>query len=153
MGGGIRWGPNGPEAMRAASKAASDAAGTLRGGADCAGPIGGVASALPGGKASGAASAFSASWTNTFTGWCTEADQYAANLAKAAENYRAGRHGAPLPAPLKPLPPGCEGRADGYLSDVKRWNTGQLDKIFRTVQQRLQILTHSGDDDGKRGSH
>ncbi|WP_409462444.1 alpha/beta hydrolase [Amycolatopsis sp. GA6-003] len=35
------------------------------------------------------------------------------------------------------------------LSDVKRWNTGQLDEIFKTVQQRLQILTHSGDDFGK----
>lgn len=79
-----------PEAMRAAGKAASDAAGALRGGADCAGPVGGVASALPGGKAASAASEFSASWTNTFIGWCAEADQYAADLAKAAENYRAG---------------------------------------------------------------
>jgi hypothetical protein len=35
------------------------------------------------------------------------------------------------------------------LSDVKRWNTGQLDEIFRTVQQRLQVLIHSGDDYGK----
>lgn len=32
------------------------------------------------------------------------------------------------------------------LSDVKRWNTGQLDEIAHTMQQRLQILTHSGDD-------
>jgi hypothetical protein len=35
------------------------------------------------------------------------------------------------------------------LSDVKRWNTGQLDEIAHTMQQRLQILTHSGDDFGK----
>ncbi|RJQ82678.1 alpha/beta hydrolase [Amycolatopsis panacis] len=35
------------------------------------------------------------------------------------------------------------------VSDVKRWNIGQLDEIFRTVQQRLQVLTHSGDDYGK----
>ncbi|WP_410669440.1 alpha/beta hydrolase [Amycolatopsis sp. cmx-4-68] len=34
------------------------------------------------------------------------------------------------------------------LSDVKRWNTGQLDEIFQTVQQQLQVLTHSGDDFG-----
>lgn len=35
------------------------------------------------------------------------------------------------------------------LSDVKRWNVGQIDEIFRTVQQRLQVLIHSGDDYGK----
>ncbi|WP_233573662.1 hypothetical protein [Amycolatopsis panacis] len=35
------------------------------------------------------------------------------------------------------------------MSDVKRWNAGQLDQIFQTVQQRLQVLTHSGDDFGK----
>ncbi|EFL11057.1 predicted protein [Streptomyces sp. AA4] len=35
------------------------------------------------------------------------------------------------------------------LFDVKRWNTGQLDEIFKNVQQRLQVLTHSGDDFGK----
>ena len=35
------------------------------------------------------------------------------------------------------------------VPDVKRWNTGQLDEIFQTAQQRLQALTHSGDDFGK----
>ncbi|QKV74175.1 hypothetical protein [Amycolatopsis sp. Hca4] len=35
------------------------------------------------------------------------------------------------------------------LSDVKRWNAAQLDEIFQTVQQRLHILTQSGDDFSK----
>ncbi len=32
------------------------------------------------------------------------------------------------------------------LADVKAWNAGALDEIFRLVQQRQQILTSSGDD-------
>jgi hypothetical protein len=35
------------------------------------------------------------------------------------------------------------------ISDVKRWNVGQLDEIFQTLQQQLQVITHSGDDYGK----
>lgn len=35
------------------------------------------------------------------------------------------------------------------LSDVKRWNPGALNNIASTVQQREQILTHSGDDFAK----
>jgi hypothetical protein len=35
------------------------------------------------------------------------------------------------------------------FADVKRWNTGHLDDILRTMQDQVQILTHSGDDYGK----
>ncbi|HEY3691433.1 MAG TPA: alpha/beta hydrolase [Pseudonocardiaceae bacterium] len=35
------------------------------------------------------------------------------------------------------------------VSDVKRWNVGQLDEIFQTLQQQVQVITHSGDDYGK----
>lgn len=35
------------------------------------------------------------------------------------------------------------------LSDIKRWNTGELDEICTTVQQQTQVLIHAGDDYGK----
>ncbi|MEV7038369.1 alpha/beta hydrolase [Amycolatopsis sp. NPDC051061] len=35
------------------------------------------------------------------------------------------------------------------LSDVKRWNTGQLDEIYTAIRRQLDILVHSGDDYGK----
>lgn len=79
-----------PDALRAAGKAAGDAMGELRG-ADCAGPIGGLTAALPGGNA---ASSFSNSWTSTFKTWCTDADRYGADLVKAADNYQAGENTA-----------------------------------------------------------
>jgi hypothetical protein len=82
-----------PEALRAAGRAAAGAMGELRG-VDCAGPVSQLAAALPGGKAAGAASSFGNSWKTTFAGWCTEADQQAQALAKAADTYQAGDHAA-----------------------------------------------------------
>jgi hypothetical protein len=35
------------------------------------------------------------------------------------------------------------------VSDVKRWNIGQLDDISHTSQQQVQVFVHSGDDFGK----
>ncbi|MEU0533428.1 alpha/beta hydrolase [Amycolatopsis tolypomycina] len=35
------------------------------------------------------------------------------------------------------------------LSDVKRWNTAQLDEIHNTIRRQLDVLIHSGDDYGK----
>ncbi|MEU5259723.1 alpha/beta hydrolase [Amycolatopsis sp. NPDC021455] len=35
------------------------------------------------------------------------------------------------------------------LSDVKRWNTAQIDEIYNTIRRQLDVLVHSGDDYGK----
>ena len=35
------------------------------------------------------------------------------------------------------------------LSDVKRWNTAQLEEIHTTIRRQLDVLIHSGDDFGK----
>ncbi|MGW3960103.1 hypothetical protein ACWED2_09785 [Amycolatopsis sp. NPDC005003] len=35
------------------------------------------------------------------------------------------------------------------LSDVKRWNTAQLDEIYNAIRRQLEVLVHSGDDYGK----
>ncbi|WP_410617382.1 alpha/beta hydrolase [Amycolatopsis sp. lyj-109] len=35
------------------------------------------------------------------------------------------------------------------LSDVKRWNTAQLDEIYNAIRRQLDVLVHSGDDYGK----
>jgi hypothetical protein len=32
------------------------------------------------------------------------------------------------------------------LADVKRWNPGVLNEVAHTIQQREQVLIHSGDD-------
>ena len=77
-----------PEALRAGGKAGQGAVGELRG-ADCGSPVADVAAALPGSTAAGAASAYAAAWKTTFTGWCTDADQHAAALTKAADSYVA----------------------------------------------------------------
>jgi hypothetical protein len=82
-----------PEALRAAGKSAGDAVAAL-GGADCGSPVADVAGALPGSTAAGAASAFANSWKTAFAGWCDEAGQHAAALAKAADTYVAAEHAA-----------------------------------------------------------
>lgn len=82
-----------PDALRAAGKAAAEATGALCE-ADCGEPVRGLAAALPGGNAAGAASSFSASWQATFKTWCTDAEHFAADLTKAADTYQAGDHTA-----------------------------------------------------------
>lgn len=82
-----------PDAMRAAGKAAGGSVGELRG-ADCGEPVGGLTGALPGGNAAGASSSFSTSWQTAFKTWCTDADQYSADLSKAADTCQAGDRAA-----------------------------------------------------------
>jgi len=82
-----------PDALRAAGKAAADQVGELRG-VDCAGSVGQVATAMPGGNAAGAAIRCGDSWKTTFAEWCTEAGRHAEGLTKAGDLYQQGDHAA-----------------------------------------------------------
>ncbi|MBB1152477.1 hypothetical protein [Amycolatopsis dendrobii] len=77
-----------PDELRAAGKAAIDAAGALRS-AHCAEPVGQLPNALPGGAAAGAATSFSQSWESDLTTWCTDAERFGTDLGTAARNYQA----------------------------------------------------------------
>lgn len=91
-----------PDALRAAGRACQQAVDEIRG-ADCGGPVGDVAGALPGSKAAGAASSFGSSWTSTFQAWCSEAGQYAHSLSHAADTYADGEHQAQQSVPGRNL--------------------------------------------------
>ncbi|WP_409462445.1 hypothetical protein [Amycolatopsis sp. GA6-003] len=82
-----------PEELKAAGKAASDAAGVLRS-AHCAEPVGQLSSALPGGAAAGAATSFSQSWESDFTAWCTDAERFGTDLGTAARDYQGSDQAA-----------------------------------------------------------
>jgi hypothetical protein len=80
-----------PDVLRAAGKTAGEALGALRG-ADCGSPVADLAGALPGGKATGAASSFATVWKSTFTTWCADAERHATALTQAADTYSATEH-------------------------------------------------------------
>jgi hypothetical protein len=82
-----------PDALRSAGRASADALGQLRS-ADCAQPVTDLVEALPGGQAAPAASSFGASWTETYRGWCAEAERYGSDLGVAADRYQASDHDA-----------------------------------------------------------
>jgi hypothetical protein len=82
-----------PDALRAAGNSATGAVGEL-GRVDCSKPVSGLTAALPGGKTATAATSYSNTWVSTYKAWCTEAQQQAADLGKAADAYQASDHAA-----------------------------------------------------------
>lgn len=82
-----------PDALRAAGRTGDNAVGQLHG-ADCGQPTSGVATAVPGGRAAGAAASFSDGWARAFSQWCGDAERYSGDLGTAADNYQRGDQAA-----------------------------------------------------------
>jgi hypothetical protein len=77
-----------PEALRASGAAGAGAVAALHG-ADCWGPVSGVAAAVPGGAAAGAAGSYASAWGLLFTGWCETATQHVESLTRSADAYQS----------------------------------------------------------------